>query len=276
MGSYDLFMARRRAPSPKKSLGQYFLRDEAVLREIATSVRQPKGSRVVEVGPGTGQLTEALLDAGFQVTAVERDRRMMHHLAQRFHGHPRLTAVEGDIRDIDIGELVEAGEPFAVAGNLPYFIASPIVRHFLEQVCKPEELVVMVQREVAREMAAKPGKFSMLSVGIQTFGEPSVLFDVPPSAFDPQPKVVSSVVRITPHRSPLVEAGRQEMFFKVVRGAFRHSRKHVHNSILRGTPYEPQAISEALAAAGVEHERRPETLTIPEWLAVVGALTDSR
>lgn len=268
-------MPRRNAPRPKKSLGQHLLRDEAVLRKIAACVRRPEGSRIVEVGPGTGQLTAALLDAGFQVTAIERDHRMMVHLERRFQGHPRLSAIEGDIRDMDVDELVEDGEAFAVAGNLPYFIASPIVRHFLEQARRPEELVVMVQREVAREMAAKPGKLSMLSVGIQTFGEASVLFDVPPSAFDPPPKVASSVVRITPYEEPLVPDDRQEMFFKLVRGAFRHSRKQIHNSIVRGTPFELEDINVALAAAGVDHERRPETLTIPEWLAVAESLTGS-
>ena len=183
--------------------------------------------------------------------------------------------IEGDARDMDVDDIVPLGEPFALAGNLPYFAASRIVRHFLEQSRRPLEAVVMVQREVARAMAAKPGKFSMQSVGIQTFARAEMLFDVPASAFDPPPKVVSTVVRVVPHAAPLVPPEDQANFFKIVRGTFRHSRKQIHNSIVRGTTYDGDAISEALDTAGIERSRRPETLTIPEWLMVVEALAGS-
>jgi 16S rRNA (adenine1518-N6/adenine1519-N6)-dimethyltransferase len=265
-------MSRRSAPPPKKSLGQHFLRDEAVLRNISAAIQRPAGTLVVEVGPGTGQLTAALLTRGFRVLAIERDARMMQHLEKRFRDNPDLRVIEGDARDIQLEHLIPSAEKFAMAGNLPYFAASPIIRHFLECPRQPEEVVVMVQREVAREMAAAPGKFSMLSVGIQTFAEAEPLFDVPPSAFDPPPTVVSTVLRIVPHDAPLVPAELQEAFFKTVRGAFRHSRKQLHNSMMRGTPYEAEAIAQALDATGIDQSRRPETLTISEWLAVVKSL----
>lgn len=268
-------MARRSTPRPKKSLGQHFLRDDAVLRDIVAAIQRPAASLVVEVGPGTGQLTGALLEGGFRVLAIERDQRMMQHLERRFQGIQNLQVVEGDARDIQIDDFIPPAETFAMAGNLPYFAANRIVRHFLEQARQPDEIVVMVQREVARQMAASPGKFSMLSVGIQTFGEAEMLFDVPASAFEPPPKVVSTVVRIVPRTTPLVPPETQGAFFRTVRGTFRHSRKQIHNSILRGTPYEAEAIAEALDAADVDQSRRPETLTIPEWLAVVEALADT-
>jgi len=268
-------MARRNSPTPKKSLGQHFLRDEAVLRDIAAAIKRPDDSLVVEVGPGTGQLTAALLGRGFRVVAIERDRRLVEHLGRRFQGVLKLKVVEGDARDIEIDALVPLADSFSMAGNLPYFAASRIVRHFLEQARQPTEIVVMLQREVAREMTAKAGKYSMLSVGIQTFGEAEMLFDVPATAFEPPPKVVSTVVRIVPRPTPLVPHERQDDFFRTVRGTFRHSRKQIHNSIVRGTPYEATAITAALHAAEIEQSRRPETLTIPEWLAVVEALADT-
>ena len=265
-------MARRSAPRAKKSLGQHFLRDEAVLRDIAGALQQPERSLVLEVGPGTGQLTAALLAAKFRVVAVERDQRMLGHLERRFQEHPNLTLVEGDARDVSVEELIPHDQSYAMAGNLPYFAANPIVRHFLEHRRPPEEVVVMVQREVAREMSAPAGKFSMLSIGIQTFARAETLFDVAATAFDPPPKVVSTVVRLVPLPQPLVPKEDRETFFKLVRGAFRHSRKQLHNALVRGTPYEADEIAAALEASRIESTRRPETLTIAEWQAVVKGL----
>ena len=169
-------MPRRSAPRAKKSLGQHFLRDESVLDAIVEAIGAPPGSSVVEVGPGTGQLTKALLDRGFNVVAIERDARMVGHLRNRFGAVASLTVAEGDARDIEPADLLPPGTEYTLVGNLPYFIASPIVRHFLELPDPPRELVVMVQREVGREMAAADGKRSMLSVGVQTFGACRVAF----------------------------------------------------------------------------------------------------
>jgi 16S rRNA (adenine1518-N6/adenine1519-N6)-dimethyltransferase len=262
---------RTAGPRPRKSLGQHFLRDSGVLADIAAAVRVPPGGVVLEVGAGTGQLTEALLARGHHVVALELEERLAAHLRRRFAGHARLRIVQADARDVALEECLPASARFAVAGNLPYFAASPIIRHLLEGQPRPTELVVMVQREVAREITADPGDYSLLSIAVQVYAQPEPLFDVPPEAFDPPPRVHSSVVRLTLRDTPLVPPGRLEAFFRLVSRTFRHPRKQIHNALARGTWLPPGGAGEALELAGIDRMRRPETLFIAEWLALLDA-----
>ncbi len=240
-----------------------------MLADIVASLHVTEGGLVVEIGAGTGQLTDALLAAGHTVVAVEVEERLIPHLSRRFSGNPRLAIVCGDAREIELESVVPAGQPFCVAGNLPYFAANPIIRHLLEGTPKPTELVVMVQREVARELAAKPGHASLLTISVQVYAEGELLFDVPPEAFDPPPAVVSSVVRLTLRPEPLVPAQRMEAFFELVARTFRNPRKQIHNGLSRGVWLPKGGAEEALAEAGIDPMRRAETLTIPEWLALL-------
>jgi 16S rRNA (adenine1518-N6/adenine1519-N6)-dimethyltransferase len=263
--------SRLPGPRPRKALGQHFLRDSGVLADIAGAVRVPEGGLVVEIGAGTGQLTAALLERGHDVVALEVEDRLVDHLRRRFKGQSRLRIVPGDARTFDFALVVPAGRPFVVAGNLPYFAANPIIRHLLEGEPKPSELVVMVQREVARELAAPPGDSSLLSISVQVYAEAQVLFDVPQEAFEPPPTVVSSVVRLTLRPGPLVPAGRMERFFELVAKTFRNPRKQIHNALARGMWLPKGGAEDALRAAGIDPMRRPETLTIAEWLKLLDA-----
>lgn len=269
--AYDRSVApsRSREPRPRKSLGQHFLRDTGVLADIAAAVRVPEGGVVIEIGAGTGQLTEALLDAGFEVVALEVEDRLIPHLRRRFRGRDGLRIVQADAREVDVSKLLPLGTPFSVAGNLPYFAANPIIRHFLEGEPKPAEMVVMVQREVARELAAKPSAASLLSISVQVYAEGEVLFDVPPEAFDPPPNVWSSVVRLIVRPEPLVPPERIDAFFELVSKTFRNPRKQIHNALARGIWLPPNGASEALDDAGIDRMRRPETLSVEEWLRLL-------
>lgn len=257
-------------PRPRKALGQHFLRDGGVLADIVAAVRVPAGGLVVEIGAGTGQLTEALLDAGHEVVGLEVEERLIPHLRKRFAGNPRLRLVLGDARDIDLSPLV-GGRPFAVAGNLPYFAAKPIIRRLLEGPAKPVEAVLMVQREVARELAAADGHGSLHAISVLVYAETELLFDVAPEAFDPPPAVWSSVMRLKLRPEPLVSADRLEPFFELVSKTFRNPRKQIHNALGRGA-VRPDDVAPALALAGVDPMRRPETLEIGEWLALLDAV----
>lgn len=259
----------RPAPRPRKALGQHFLRDSGVLADIVAALHVPAGGIVVEIGAGTGQLTDALLEAGQTVVAVEVEGRMIPHLQRRFEGNPRLTIVQGDARDIELGEILPPGRPFCVAGNLPYFAANPIIRHLLEGSPTPVDMVVMVQREVARELAAKPGHASLLTISVQVYAEVEMLFDVPPDAFDPPPAVFSSVVRMTLREVPAVPPERMEAFFELVARTFRNPRKQIHNGLSRGVWLPKGGAEEALAEAGIDPMRRAETLTIADWLKLL-------
>ncbi len=263
--------AQRTAPRPRKALGQHFLRDSGVLADIVSALRVPEGGVVVEIGAGTGQLTDVLLEAGHTVIAVEVEERMIPHLSRRFEGNPRLTIVCGDARDIELGEILPPDRLFSVAGNLPYFAANPIIRHLLEGSPKPTEMVVMVQREVARELAAKPGHASLLTISVQVYADVEMLFDVPPDAFDPPPAVFSSVVRMVLREAPLVPRERNEAFFELAARTFRNPRKQIHNGLSRGVWLPKGGAAEALAEAGIDPMRRAETLTIPEWINLLDA-----
>lgn len=267
-------MARTRLPGPRprKALGQHFLRDSGVLADIVAAVRVPPGGIVVEIGAGTGQLTEALLAAGYPIIALELDPRLAAHLRSRFGRHPGLTVVEADARVADLSGLLPSGVPFAVAGNLPYFAANPIVRHLLEGYPKPKEMVVMVQREVAREIAAKPGHASLFTISVQLYAEAELLFDVHPNAFEPPPAVFSSVVRLIVRESPLVPFERIAPFFSLVSKTFRNPRKQVHNALARETGLSVDEADEALNVASIDPMRRAETITIPEWVELLDAV----
>ena len=236
----------------------------------------PNGGLTVEIGAGTGQLTAALLVAGHTVTALEVEERLVPHLVQRFRGNSRFRLVMADARDIDYGSIVPRGTPFAVVGNLPYFAANPIIRHILEGALKPTEAVVMVQREVARELAAKSGQASLLTMSVQVYASAELLFDVPPTAFDPPPSVYSSVVRLTLHSQPRVPATELEAFFELVSKTFRNPRKQIHNALSRESGLTAEQADDALHAAGVDPMRRAETLSIDEWLALLTSTREVR
>lgn len=244
--------------------------------DIANAVEWPEGGAVLEIGPGTGQLTELLVATGKPVIALEIEPRMIQHLARRFRGAENLRVVEGDARLVDVAGLVSGIDRFAVVGNLPYFAANPIIRHFLEADRKPESMVVMVQREVAREIAAKSGDWSLLTISVQVYAEPELLFDVAPEAFDPPPNVWSSVVRLRLRAEPLVPEERNAEFFEFVSRVFRNPRKQIHNGLARGVWLPPEGARIALDHAGVDATRRPETLSIEEWLRLMDACDEVR
>ena len=265
---------RSGGPRPRKELGQHFLRDSGILADILAAVRPPADGLLVEIGAGTGQLTEYLIRRTGPVLAVEIEDRLVDHLHRRFDGAPNLTIAHGDARIVDVDDLVPPGMPYSIAGNLPYFAASPIVRHFLEAPHQPTELVIMIQREVARRILAKPGHLSLLAVCTQVYAEPEQLFDVPPEAFDPPPQVWSSVIRLTVRTDPLVPRERLEAFFDLVSGTFLNPRKQLRNA--RWSGFGREATIATLGAAGIDPMRRPETLSIDEWKGLLDAREAAR
>lgn len=268
--------SRRNEPAPRKELGQHFLRDGGILLDIAAAVRVPEGGLVLEIGAGTGELTAVLLDRAHEVVAIEIEQRLMYHLEKRFAGRPRLHLVSADARTVNVAELMPPGRPYVVAGNLPYFAANPIIRHLLESDPQPREMVVMVQREVARRIAAAPGRLSLLGISVQVYAEAELLFDVPPEAFDPPPQVVSSVLRLTIRDEPFIPRDRLDAFFDMVVKTFRNPRKHLHNALARGVWLPKGGAGDALALVGIDPMRRPETLTIAEWLTLLDATEQVR
>jgi 16S rRNA (adenine1518-N6/adenine1519-N6)-dimethyltransferase len=220
---------------------------------------------VVEIGPGRGALTKVLAERAGRIVAVEMDAALAESLRETYAGHPEVSVLVADARDLDIGEAVPEGSPYKVVANLPYYAASPIVRRFLEATRKPELMVVTVQREVAQEMVAPPGKMRLLSVAVQLYGRPRIVTSVPPRAFRPVPKVTSAVVRIDVYPEPAVSFDSEQEFFRLVRAGFSAPRKQLHNCLRRGLDIPAEVSKEMLAAARIDPTRRAQTLSLQEW-----------
>ena len=209
-------------------LGQHFLHDEGVLARIAAALPIEPGGRVIEIGPGEGVLTRHLLAAGAEVTAIEVDRRLAARLRETFRDEPRLRLIEADVLDVDLTALA-AGGPVAVAGNLPYYITSPILRRTLEVGASVSTAVFLVQKEVAERVVAKKGSrdYGYLSALCRLRAEPELLFRVRPGSFRPPPKVESAVVRLTPRPGPPTEPA----LTAFLEAAFSQPRKMLRNNL---------------------------------------------
>jgi 16S rRNA (adenine1518-N6/adenine1519-N6)-dimethyltransferase len=233
---------------------------------------------VLEIGPGLGVLTGGLLGAGARVTAVEIDAGLAASLRETFAlelAAGALTLVEGDVLDIDLGALVAA--PYDVVANLPYHVTSPVLHVLLggEAGPRPERCVLMVQREVAERIAAPPGEMSYLSVFVQYHAAASIVRRVPRSAFEPAPEVESAILalEVRPPEAPgRLPAVMEDDLWRLVQAGFRERRKMLHNVLPRQLPVDPARIAAALAEAGIAGERRPQTLGVGEWIALLGAL----
>ncbi|MEX2246476.1 MAG: 16S rRNA (adenine(1518)-N(6)/adenine(1519)-N(6))-dimethyltransferase RsmA [Dehalococcoidia bacterium] len=263
----------RSAPRPKKRFGQHFLSDLNLLAGIADAAEIAPGESAIEVGPGFGGLTAALAERASRVVAVEVDRDLCRVLRERFAATRNVTIVEGDALALTPGELLTRGgaaPPYAVVANLPYNIAAPVLRKFLEGEVRPRVLVVMVQLEVAEAIVAEPGAMSLLSVATQVYGEARMVMKVPPGAFHPPPKVQSAVVRIDVAPEPRVNAP-LDVFFRVVRAGFGNPRKQLRNSLSFGLHVKQERIGEALSDASIDATRRPQTLSLAEWAAITRA-----
>jgi 16S rRNA (adenine1518-N6/adenine1519-N6)-dimethyltransferase len=243
-----------------KRFGQHFLLDPSILRRIAAAAGELAGATVLEVGPGPGGLTRALLEAGAaRIIAVERDPRFVQHLRElEAHAGGRLRLVEGDALLFDVGTIAEAG-PVRIVANLPYNVATPLVLAWFERLGCIERMVLMFQKEVALRLVAAPGSadYGRLAVMAQLLCRVERLFDLPPAAFTPPPKVSSSVVRLT----PLPEQPAPELrvaLAAVTQAAFGQRRKMLRSS-LRALGGDPLPL---LAAAGIEPTRRAEELDV--------------
>ncbi len=256
---------------PRKALGQHFLADTRVLARIVNAAEVGPDDLVVEVGPGRGALTRKLVERGAQVIAVELDSGLAASLAERLGNPANLSVVEGDARKLDLGELVDAGTVYKVAGNLPYYAANPIIRRFLEAQHPPRLMVLTLQEEVARNMAAAPGKMGFLSAAVQYYAAAKVVCKVAPRSFRPPPKVTSAVVRLDVLPAPAVEVDDGPAFLEVVKSGFRAPRKQLRNSLAKGLDAPAAAVDAVLNDAGMDGQRRPATLSLDEWSAVYNA-----
>jgi 16S rRNA (adenine1518-N6/adenine1519-N6)-dimethyltransferase len=261
---------RRHRLIARRRFSQNHLVDGEVLEAIVAEARLSPGRVVLEIGPGIGILTAALLRAGARVTAVEVDRRLSEHLRVRFAGVEGLRLVEGDALDLLAVDLVDA--PWDLVANLPYHITSPVLHHVLGAEPRPERFTLMLQREVAERVAAPPGAMSYLSVFVQYHADVRVARIVPAAAFEPAPEVESAVL-VGATRPRALPPDAETELWRLVQAGFRERRKMLHNVLPRQLPGVGRARFEAaLAAARIAADRRPQTLAVDDWLALAAAL----
>jgi 16S rRNA (adenine1518-N6/adenine1519-N6)-dimethyltransferase len=274
---------RREGLRASHSRSQNFLADPDVLESILDLAEVGEGTRVLEIGPGLGILTGGLLAAGAEVTAVELDRNLAGYLHEQFAApieDGRLRLIEADALDLDLPDLVPS--PFRVVANIPYHITSPLLHRLLERAPRPERLVLMVQAEVADRLAAAPGQMSYLSVFVQVHASVRVALRVPPEAFEPAPSVASAVVVLESHAEPALPPERADQLWGLVQAGFRERRKMLRNVLARQLRSGPDGatgplvgqarVDAALEASGISGDRRPQTLSVEDWLRLLEAL----
>lgn len=256
-----------------KRLGQNFLIDAGIVQGIVDAADIKPGDRVLEIGPGIGTLTQALCEAGADVTCVELDKRLPEILAHTLESYDNVRVIQGDILKVNILEIM-GEEPFKVVANLPYYITTPIIMELLEKHLPITDIVVMVQKEVAERMAATPGgkTYGALSVAVQYYTVPEIALYVPPRSFMPPPEVDSVVVDCKVRQEPAVDLIDEKMFFRVVKAAFGQRRKTLNNA-LKSIGVDKNIIADVLAQAGIETTRRGETLTMEEFAAISNILS---
>ena len=231
---------------------------------------------MLEIGPGIGTLTQGLAQSGAAVTSVELDQRLLPVLEHTLEAYDNVRIVHGDVLKTNLPELMGQGS-YKVCANLPYYITTPIIMALLEQHLPIECMVVMVQKEVAERMTARPGSkaYGALSVSVQYYTEPEIMFDVPPKAFLPAPEVTSAVVRMKVRQQPPVALKEERAFFHVVKAAFQQRRKMLTNT-LKSCGMDKEMADRVLAAAGIDSSRRGETLSLEEFAALANAWVSLR
>ena len=254
-----------------KKLGQNFLIKRGIVDEIVHAAELTPGEPVLEVGPGIGTLTQGLAQSGADVTAIELDRRLLEVLDTTLASYDNVHIVHGDVLKLDVLSIMNH-KPFKVVANLPYYITTPIIMSLLESKLPIERLVVMVQKEVALRMVAKPGTkdYGALSVAVQYYTEPDIVLDVPPKSFLPAPAVTSSVIRCVLRDKPPVDVIDEKLFFRVVKAGFAQRRKTFSNT-MKTTGLSKDRIEELLAKANIDGQRRGETFTLQEFADVANA-----
>lgn len=254
-----------------KKLGQNFLIKRGIVDEIVNAAELTVGEPVLEVGPGIGTLTQGLAQSGADVTAIELDRRLLEVLDTTLASYDNVRIIHGDVLKLDVPTIMNH-KPFKVVANLPYYITTPIIMSLLESKLPIERLVVMVQKEVALRMVAKPGTkdYGALSVAVQYYTEPDIVLDVPPKSFLPAPAVTSSVIRCVLRDKPPVDVIDEKLFFRIVKAGFAQRRKTFSNT-MKTTGLTRDRIEELLAKANIDGQRRGETFTLQEFADVANA-----
>lgn len=252
----------------KKGLGQNFLIDQEALDAIVDAADLYEGDHVVEVGPGTGFLTEQLIQKAGKVTAIELDENMVEILKEQFSLTENLEVIHSDILKLRTKDYGLRTKNYKVVANIPYYITSPVIRHFLQAKVRPKLMVILVQKEVAEKICGLTGK-SFITIETQLQGHPEYIATVPASSFYPAPKVDSAILKITVYPEPKVPESEMKDFLRIVKFGYSQKRKKLSNGLAAGLHKEPAEVRKILEKANIPADARPEELEIEDWKRLV-------
>lgn len=255
--------------SPKKHFGQNFLVDKNIIDKIIKASDLHQNDVVVEIGSGVGVLTQELAKYVKKVIAVEKDKELSGALADILKDFNNIEIVNKDILKWEIKSLPVAKDGYKVIANPPYYITSPIIQKFLEAGILPKEMILMVQKEVAERITARPPDMSILSVAVQLYAKPKILFKVSKNSFRPSPKIDSAVIKIAEINSPLPKSGEETAFFKLVKMGFSNKRKQLIGNLARGLKVERKMVENVFDNADLSHQVRAQELSVEKWIRLL-------
>lgn len=261
----------------QKKLGQVFLQNKNIIRKIIRAAKINPKNRILEIGAGKGVLTEALLETKAEIIAVEKDPLLVKYLEKRFANKVNLKIIQADIRDLlttnkFYTQYSILNTQYKILGNIPYYLTSHLLRLLLENPIKPALIVLMVQKEVAQRIIAKPPQMNLLSVSVQFYAKPEIICYVPKTAFYPKPKVDSAIVKITPHPVRIRKKARRQSFFKIVKAGFKQPRKLLINNLSENLKIKKDKIKKTFEQLNIPLNGRAQNLSLKDWVSLAQKL----
>ncbi len=261
---------------PNKLLGQNFLVDKNVLAKIIAAADLRPADVVLEIGPGTGTLTRELTARAGRVVAIEKDKRLAALLQTELAAAKNVEIIPGDILKILANNeltLITKRAKYKVVANIPYYLTANLIRRLLEAVCPPQDIILLIQKEVAQRICAQPPRMSLLAIAVQFYAQAKIVAKVPRGAFRPQPKVDSAIIKIIPH-GQTCDKSFANRFFRLVKAGFSQPRKQLQNNLRNGLKIDQEKISAALKSLKIKPTSRAESLTLDNWLKLAARLPD--
>ncbi len=258
---------------PIKRFGQNFLIDKQVIKKVIRAANLHPKDIVLEIGPGTGALTQEIAKTAKKLIAIEKDSNMCKILKQAFRNSKNVEIVNQDI--LKNYELGIKNYEYKIVANLPFYITAPVIRKFLESKNPPKEMILIIQKEVAQRICAKPPKMSILAVSVQFYSKAKIISYLSKKSFYPRPKVDSAIIKIIPRKSVLPICVDPLLFFKIVKAGFSHPRKQLANNLPNGLKLNKQKVNDLLLKNNVKPSQRAETLRVQDWINLFSSIHNS-
>ncbi len=267
--------------APNKFMGQNFLVDKSILEKIVGAAQVAKWDNILEIGPGLGTLTNALLEKCANVIAIEKDKDLILVLEDNLKGYKNVAIINDDFLKLDFERLVSAFREkgktdYKIVSNLPYYITSPVIRKILSSNSLPREIVFLIQREVAKRICAKPGQMSFISAFVQFYGRPEITEIVKPQSFWPKPKVDSAILKIIPRKETGISGNEEGKLWRLVKIGFSSRRKTLANNLSAGLHLPKGKIVKMLEKSGFSEKIRAQELDAGDWIKLLRKLVEQK